>query len=235
MACVYNVCDIQINKIKCIKVKKDSDKKSKLLDVKFKEDRLTIHVENKNNCKDLFNLSIYFELLDIKIQNILLRHENTILTYDILDTKKLKTNKLIALKEKQRQMKVGEIWQEVLGNYNECINLKTGHDTGLDILSHTKKFAIELKNRTNTDNASSRKSNLDKLAKFKKNNLDYTCIYANINADTEKKTLDGDIKKLLHNDVEIEHQIGYKFLKFILHNDTDLIINFVKTTIDKYT
>jgi hypothetical protein len=181
-----------------------------------------------------FCLSKYCELIDNSIHNILLRHENDVLTYDILDTEKSKTNKLLALKEKQRQMKVGEIWQEVLGNYNGCINLKIGHETGLDILSHTKKFAIELKNRTNTDNASSKKSNLDKLAKFKKHNPDYVCIYANINADTEKKTLQGSIKKLLHDGVEIDHQIGYEFLKFILGNDTDLIVDFVKNTIDKY-
>jgi hypothetical protein len=181
-----------------------------------------------------FCLNKYFELLDDSIKTILLRHENDVLTYDILDTEKEKEYKLIALKVKHRQMKVGEIWQEVLGNYNGCVNLKIGHETGLDILSHNKKFAIELKNRTNTDNASSKKSNLDKLAKFKKNNLDYTCIYANINADTEKKTLQGSIKKLLHDGVEIEHQIGYEFLKFILGDDTDLIVDFVKNTIDKY-
>ena len=182
-----------------------------------------------------FCLSKYFELLDISIHNILLRPENDVLTYDILDTEKSKTNKLLVLKEKQRQMKVGEIWQEVLGSYNGCVNLKIGHETGLDILSHTKKFAIELKNRTNTDNASSRKSNLDKLAKFKKTNPDYVCIYANINADTEKKTLQGSIKKILHNGLELEHQIGYEFLKFILGDDTDVIVDFVKNTIDKYT
>lgn len=182
-----------------------------------------------------FSLSKYFESLEKSIQDILLRPENDVLTYDILDTEKSKINKLIALKEKQRQMKVGEIWQEVLGNYNGCINLKIGHETGLDILSHTKQIAVELKNRTNTDNASSKKSNLDKLAKFKKNNPEYRCIYANVNADTEKKTLQGFIKKILHNDVEIEHQVGYQFLKFILGDDTDSIIDFVKNTIEKYT
>ena len=181
-----------------------------------------------------FCLRKYYELIDSSIHNILLRPEKNVLTYDILDTEKSKTNKLLALKEKQRQMKVGEIWQEVLGNYNGCVNLKIGHETGLDILSHTKKFAIELKNRTNTDNASSKKSNLDKLAKFKKHNPDYVCIYANINADTEKKTLQGSIKKILHDGVEIDHQIGYEFIKFILGNDTDLIVDFVKNTIDKY-
>lgn len=190
-----------------------------------------MHTSN-NSVK--FTLSKYYELLDMCIHNILMRPENLILTYDILDTEKTKQNKLLALKEKQRQMKVGEIWQEVLGNYDGFINLKVGHETGLDILSHTKKIAIELKNRTNTDNASSKKSNLDKLANFKKNNPDYICIYANINADTEEKTLTGSIRKILHNGQELEHQVGYAFLQFMLTDDTDTIIQFVKNTITKY-
>ena len=131
-------------------------------------------------------------------------------------------------------MKIGEIWQEVLGNYSDCINLKKGHETGLDIMSRSKKFIMELKNRTNTDNSSSKKCNLDKLAKFKKDNPEYICIYANINDNTEEKTLHGCVKKILHNDVEIVHMIGYELFKFILGNDTDLIIDFVKNIIDKY-
>lgn len=176
----------------------------------------------------------YFEKIEICIKNILLRPEKDVLTYDILDTEKTKINKIIALKEKQRQMKIGEIWQEVLGNYNDCINLKIGHETGLDIISHVRKFAIELKNRTNTDNSSSKKANFDKLATFKKNNPDYKCIYANINAATEKTTLQGSIKTIIHDDVEIEIYTGYKFLNFILGDDRNAIIEFVKNTIDKY-
>jgi hypothetical protein len=183
----------------------------------------------------IFSLPNYLELLEDAIKKIIARPENDVLTYDILDTEKTKQNKLLVLKEKQRQMKVGEIWQEVLGSYDGFINLKVGHETGLDILSHTKKIAIELKNRTNTDNASSKKSNLDKLANFKKNNPTYICIYANINADTEKKTLSGTTKKILHNGQELEHHIGYDFLKFIFDINTDEIIQFVKNTIDKYT
>jgi len=183
----------------------------------------------------IFSLPNYLELLEDAIKKIIARPENNVLTYDILDTEKTKQNKLLVLKEKQRQMKVGEIWQEVLGSYDGFINLKVGHETGLDILSHTKKIAIELKNRTNTDNASSKKSNLDKLANFKKNNPTYICIYANINADTEKKTLSGTTKKILHNGQELEHHIGYDFLKFIFDINTDEIIQFVKNTIDKYT
>jgi len=176
----------------------------------------------------------YFEKIEMCIKNILLRPEKDVLTYDILDTEKTKINKIIALKEKQRQMKIGEIWQEVLGNYDDCIDLKIGHETGLDIISHARKFAIELKNRTNTDNSSSKKANFDKLATFKKNNPDYKCIYANINAATEKTTLQGSIKTIIHNDVEIEIYTGYKFLNFILGDDRNAIIEFVKNTIDKY-
>ena len=84
--------------------------------------------------EDEFILSEYFEKMEIIIQNILLRPENDVLTYDILDTEKSKKNKLLSLKEKQRQMKVGEIWQEIIGNYDEFINLKIGHETSLDIL-----------------------------------------------------------------------------------------------------
>lgn len=113
-----------------------------------------------------FVLSEYFEKMEIIIKNILLRPENDVLTYDILDTEK---------------------------------------------------------------------SNLDKLSKFKKENPEYTCIYANINADTEKKTLQGFNKKISHNGVEIEHQVGYQFLKFIFGKKTEEIIEFVKNTIDKYT
>ena len=182
-----------------------------------------------------FCLSKYYELLDKSIHTILSRPENDVLTYDILDTEKSKKNKLLSLKEKQRQMKVGEIWQEIIGNYDEFINLKIGHESGLDILSNTRKLAIELKNRTNTDNASSKKSNLDKLSKFKKENPEYTCIYANINADTEKKTLQGSNKKITHNGVEIEHQVGCQFLTFIFGEKTEEIIEFVKIQIDKYT
>ena len=53
------------------------------------------------NSKSEFSLNKYFELLKNNIQKILLRTENYILTYNILDKEKSKTNKLLALKEKQ--------------------------------------------------------------------------------------------------------------------------------------
>jgi len=181
----------------------------------------------------IFNKEIYFDNLSTNISYILSKKKKTQISYDILDTEKQNKIKLIVLQEKQKQMNRGEIWQEVLGTYNGFVNLKTGHECGLDIISYTKKIAIELKSRTNTDNSSSKKTNLDKLALFKKNNPEYTCIYANINEKTEEKTLKGNLKILKHNNVEIQHYTGFKFLNFILGNDTEEIILFVKNVIDK--
>lgn len=179
------------------------------------------------------SLEQYFEKLSKKINIILSRNSKEIFTYDILDTELIKNNKLIYLKEKQRQMKIGEIWQEVLGSYHGFVNLGIGHKTGLDIISHEKKIVVELKNRTNTDNASSKKANLDKLSKFKKENPDYICIYGTINDNTEKKTIPGTIKNIIHNGVEIKQYIGMKLLTFILEENTTKIIEFVKQIIDE--
>lgn len=184
---------------------------------------------------DTFDINAYLEKIDKIIYNILSRPTSETLSYDILETEKTKKDRLVALKVKQLQMKQGEIWQEVLGNYNGFTNLHTGHETGLDILSHTHKIAIELKSRTNTDNASSKKTNLQKLANYKKQHPDYTCIYANINDSKKITTYNANKKYITCSDVIIEHYIGYEFLKLILGCNVDIVIQFVKDTIDKYT
>lgn len=72
-------------------------------------------------CTTTFCINTYLYKMDKIIRRILSRPENEIITYDILDTEKSIKNKWIALKERQRQMKVGEIWQEVIGNYDGLI------------------------------------------------------------------------------------------------------------------
>ena len=182
-----------------------------------------------------FNREEYFTKLAESIKRILQRPTKDVPTYDILDTEKSKVDNLVALKVKQLRMKNGEIWQEAIGSYKDCINLKNGHVTGLDILSEKRKFIAELKNRTNTDNASSKKTNFDKLAKFKTEHPEYTCIYANINDDTEEKSSQTTVKKFQHNGVELEQHIGYQFLTYIFGDDTNAVVEFLKTTIDKYS
>ena len=42
------------------------------------------------------------------------------------------------------------------------------------------------------------------------------------------------MKKIIHNDVEILHYIGYEFIKLILKDNTNSIIQFVKTKLDEH-
>ena len=181
-----------------------------------------------------WNKQAYLMLVEAKIKEIIQRPAKEKLTYDIMDTEKSKKYKLVALQEKQRQMKVGEIIQGVLGNYKTFQDLGVGHETGLDLMSTERKIIAEVKNRTNTDNASSRKANKDKLAKFKQQNPEYECIYGMINAKTKEETMKGKINTIQHNGVEIKEYIGMEFMRYILGEDTDSIMEFVKKTIDKY-
>ena len=181
-----------------------------------------------------WNFESYLQSMEQHIKTIAERPVNKEFTFDILDTEKSKQNKYIVLKEKQIQMKIGEIWQKTLGNYNTFEDLGVGHETGLDIRSVPTRRIGELKNRTNTDNAASRKANRDKLTKFKKANPDYECFYGMVNAETSEKTMKGSVKTIMHDGVEIKEYIGMELLRSILGADTDRIIEFVKKMIDNY-
>lgn len=185
--------------------------------------------------KSFDELSIYFEELEQIIARIVRKSSKETYTFDLLDTDEIHKNKQIAHKEKLRQMKIGEIWQEAIGSYFGFSNLYSGHYSGLDVISHSRKIAIEIKNRTNTDNASARKSNFDKLAKFKELNPDYMCVYGCINADTKSKTITGSSNIILHNGYSIEYLSGYAFLRLIFGNNIEKVIEFIKNTIAKYS
>jgi Eco47II restriction endonuclease len=180
-----------------------------------------------------FSLEAYLCKIESKITSIMTQSNKKNITYDILDTSFRREKKTTYLQERQYQMKIGAIWQIVLGNYNTYIDLGIGHNTGLDIISHKLKIVMELKNRTNTDNASSKKTNFDKLSKFKKNNPHYKCIYGNINDTTEEKTITGSEKRVTHNGVEIQIYTGMKLLRFVLGDDTKIIIDHVKSIVER--
>ena len=131
-------------------------------------------------------------------------------------------------------MKIGLMWQNILGSYNDFTNLNNGHKTGLDIISVKRKIIIELKNRTNTDNNSSKKENFNKLALFKKYNPDYLCIYGCINENTKDKTLKGSIKKIKHNNQDIYIYTGYKLLQRILEKNTYIIIYHIQNKLHEF-
>lgn len=127
-------------------------------------------------------------------------------------------------------MKIGKIWQIAIGNYNTFTNLKNGDKSGLDVISKEKQIIIELKNRYNTDNQSSRKMNLIKLAKYKKEHKNFECIYGIIN----DKTKTGRDKKIIVDDVEVRCLTGDKLLLYIFKDDKETIIELLKSIINSY-
>lgn len=167
-------------------------------------------------------------------QSIFNRDYKLNLTHDILDTKRIIRYKYNGLLLKQIQMRYGEFWQRILGSCPGWRDLGRNHRTGLDLISRKHKCIIELKNRTNTDNSSSRKTNFDKLARYKKRHPEYRCIYATINADTESKTKNGLIKEINHNGVVIEHMIGYSIFTLIIGKDVDKFIQIARSLVREF-
>jgi hypothetical protein len=125
----------------------------------------------------------------------------------------------------RRQMKTGFLWQKIIGDYDSFEDLEKKHETGLDVVSWERKIIIELKNRYNTDNSSSRKQNFLKLAAFKKTHPDFKCIYAVIN---ENKNSDGKMKIIPIDNVEIEYMSGNKLMDFIFGEDKANILNIIQ-------
>jgi hypothetical protein len=179
-----------------------------------------------------FVLSEYLADIRSKIHAIMSRPSSETLTYDILDSENIKHSKLIALQVKQRQMRIGNIWQIIIGNYDQMFDLGVGHETGLDIMSTERKLVMELKNRTNTDNASSKLSNLNKLAKYKRQHPDYEAIYGCVNDDTHNKTMGGEIVTFMHDGVELKKYTGMKLLNHIFGANVQMIVECVKESLD---
>ena len=129
------------------------------------------------------------------------------------------------------QMSVGNIWQDIFGTVDGIQNLGVGHSTGLDLLSEDNKFCIELKNRHNTDNSSSRKQNYKKLADFKVENPEYDCIYGVINCHTPDNI--GKHYSFEENDQDLTYLSGDKLLTFLLGEDKNNIIEIFRRILEE--
>lgn len=171
----------------------------------------------------------YLKTIKFQILCILKKPEKQNIILDILDVSEDIEYLKIALKIKQRQMKYGQIWQIVIGNYIHFENLNQGHSSGLDIISKKRKLIIELKNRYNTDNHSSKQTNFNKLINFKYKYPEYKCIYAVIN-DTHP---DGKIKEILYKNEIIYYYSGDKLFEFIFGKNKYLIIPYVKNILNQ--
>lgn len=129
------------------------------------------------------------------------------------------------------QMSIGKIWQQVIGLLPHLIDVGNGHESGLDIITnkHSEiQFCMELKNAYNTDNASSKKANYDKLIKY---SLTHNCdaIYGIINCNSK----DGKDKIIKHNNVNIRYLSGLKLLDFIFESNYIKIINLISKYVNR--
>ncbi len=132
-------------------------------------------------------------------------------------------------KLKYKQMCVGQIWQKLIGHCEGFINLGQGHPTKLDIMTSSTnpiKCIIELKNRYNTCNSSSKETTYNNLIEFKKTHLDHEVIFGIINCNTTNNC--GKDYIVNHKGYDIRYLSGDKFLQFIFGDDFRQIIDLLK-------
>lgn len=165
---------------------------------------------------------------------------------DIFDTKSTKCkykdiilNKFITDKEmkichkiKTIQMKIGNIWQNVIGSIDAITNLKTGHKSGLDILSDKYKFGMELKNAHNTCNSGSKMNCYDKLIDFKKKNTEYEVIFAYVNCNTKNNI--GKDEIIIHKSQQIRILSGNKLLSYLFGDKYEDIIDIIISSLQDF-
>jgi hypothetical protein len=213
-----------MDKIECgkcgkqYKNKKTLTKHSKICEEKQKSKA------NINTLQDNFNINKYIAFVNNEINTLITKSKyNDDLLEDILLDDFIKNNaKQIqsAKKLKQIQMNVGKIWQISIGNWKDFTDLGEGDATGLDVKSDKLKIIIEIKNRYNTDNLSSRKTNYLKLATYKKANPDFICIYAVINDNTKL----GKDEIIKYDDEDIRYLSGDKLMEYIFQDNKDQVL-----------
>jgi hypothetical protein len=141
----------------------------------------------------------------------------------------------IAFKQKQKQMKEGELAQIIIGNWFGWEDLGIGHSSGLDCRKKDMSIVMDVKNKWNTCNSGSQKALFDKLSKYKKENPQTRCVWAIVNPKPGCKKL---YEKIMYDGVEIEKIQGIELFKLVFSvgniNYSMRIINIVKNYINRY-
>ena len=123
---------------------------------------------------------------------------------------------LQAFREKQIKMLEGDIGQIMIGCWEGWIDLGIGHTSGLDNMRTDNSCIMELKNQWNTCNSGSKKAVLDKLAKYKEENPETTCVFGMLNPKPGQKRLR---KVEQHNGQEIVTLWGDALLDYVFTHD----------------
>lgn len=165
---------------------------------------------------------------DIVLQDFIEEHSRDIRTFYMI---------------KYLQMKVGVIWQRVIGKVPGVLNLGTGHASGLDIMTDGSggfagecEFAMELKNAFNSDNSSSKKQNMGKLVHWVKDNPRYAAIYGIVNCSgSVRGDWTGEDRTVEHDGVMVRHLSGKKLLKFLFgQKEYDTVLQALRRHIALY-
>lgn len=172
---------------------------------------------------DSFNYDEYLKRIRPLIIGVITRKRNDSDMSDILLDPIIDKYKKHCKYVKQLQMNVGEIWQIVIGEYDGYKNLKVGHCSKMDVYHKKSNVYIELKNRYNTDNSSSRSANYTKMVDIMKQDSSAICIYGIINDKNQK----GSIKEIEHKGHKIKIYSGNKLLKYIFGEKYKEVIAYV--------
>jgi hypothetical protein len=189
--------------------------------------KITLHVSTQTQTQTQTQLEPYFSILRKGIPPLMKTKKKLSILDDILLNNFIEKNReafRMTHVIKRVQMTIGRVWQFVIGNYDTFRDLKTGDSTGLDVVSDDRKIIMEIKNRHNTDNTSSEKTNLSKLATFKKNRPDYECVYGVINDRSER----GEHKLFTHDGVQLEYYSGQCLFDHVFGVHRAEVISFVK-------
>ena len=120
-----------------------------------------------------------------------------------IESEEYKKDLKIAHKIRQCQQKEGRMNEIILGNAPGWTDLMVGSPSGLDISSCNGNYIVELKNKYNTMNSSSRKAVIEKLVKWSANNPKTTCILGIVNPKNGK-----GYQKKIHQDGECILELG---------------------------
>ncbi len=195
-----------------------------------------IHTDKIVKIQALFRMKYwyisYIKKISILITNIYNRtnkeyvHESSLFGDDSEENiKQLE----IAFKQRQKQMKEGELAQTLIGNWFGWEDLGIGHSSGLDCRKIDNTVIMDVKNKWNTCNSGSQKALFDKLSKFKKLNPSTRCVWGIVNPKPGCKNLS---EKFIYDGVEIEKIQGMELFRLVFSigniNYSKNIINVVK-------
>ena len=150
-------------------------------------------------CKFIQNKILPVLHKDIQLGKIdIVKKHMDMMCYNMTNDEWTKYEK-IRIKDKQINNKIGELHEYIVSDLDGWDNCKNSSDNfiklcGVDVYKKDESKFIEIKNKYNTLNSSSKKETINKLLKIKSKYPNSLCVIGVINGpNTKKKIKDSDI------------------------------------------